>query len=109
MEAAIKDAVAEAVRERCGCDFPTADIVDGVFSCSSVTTEVTYRATIRGNIETNFAGILRSQIRQWALSSPVIKFEKLLLWVDSTCPVVIQSLADPECPSTAPSACRHSD
>ena len=109
MEATIKEAVVKAVRERCGCDFPATDIMDGVFSCSNATIEVTYKATIRGRDETTTAGILRSQIQQWALTSPVIKFEKLLLLVDSTCPVVIQSLDDPECPDIAPSVCRHSD
>ena len=102
MEAGIRDGVREAIRQRCDCDFSTSDIVDGVFSCRNVTTEVTYRATLRGRIDTDRAGRLRSQVRRFVQRGPAITYDTFLLWVDSTCPVNLSSLTDPECPNITP-------
>ena len=97
-----------AVRDGCGCDFTMNDIIDGFFSCPNATVEVTYRASVRGNVFISSAPFLRLEIQNWVQTGPVIKDGKLLLDVDPTCSATISSLADPKCPDSAPLYCGYS-
>ena len=88
-----------ATEERCHCGFTAGHIDSAVsgFRCSSSQhNQVVFRSKLHGTEDTN-ASTLMTYIRQWTSSDTSITVLNLILDIDSTCPVRISSLSDPEC------------
>ena len=95
----VVSAVVAATEERCHCEFTTGHIDSAVsgFRCSSSQrNQVVFRSKLNGTEDTN-ASTLTTYISQWTSSDTSITVLNLILDIDSTCPVHISSLSDPEC------------
>ena len=90
-------AVEENINQRCGCDFPKDNILEGAFQCSESDLQaVTFRARIRGLQNRTSASLLGSA-SDWVASGPTISVLSVRFKIDSDCPAVIEDLSDPEC------------
>ena len=88
-----------ATEERCHCGFTAGHIdstVSGFQCSSSQQNQIVFRSKLHGTEDTN-ASTLISYISQWTSSDISITVLNLILDIDSTCPVRISSLRDPEC------------
>ena len=95
----VVSAVVRATEERCHCEFTAGHIdntVSGFRCSSSQQNQVVFRSKLYGTKDTN-ASTLTSYISQWTSSDISITVLNLILDIDSTCPVHISSLRDPEC------------
>ena len=106
IEMAIREEVAKAISDLCKCDYPADFIKTGQFSQRSSLTHITYRSTLVGT-DAHTAGELLECLEKWVESSAALKIKLFVLDVDSTCPVRISSLKDPECaPISTPASGR---
>ena len=97
VEQVIQGAMVEAIRSRCGgCDFTTASIGTGEFSCQTTATQVIYRSTLVA-IETHTAQELREFAEDWVNSGTTIPYRRFRFRVRTDCPFLISSLEEPEC------------
>ncbi len=62
---------------------------------------VTYRAEVSGT-QTASAVEIANYIEDWLADGAIVAFEFLLIPVDSTCQVILTSIADPECNNPTP-------
>ena len=88
----------EAVESRCKCRFPLSNLLEESFICEVSPDLLTYRAAVLGTYNYNGTQIL-SFIQHWASGGPRIKTGPAgeHVRVDSSCPVEISSLDEPEC------------
>ena len=91
----IKVALAEAIKRHCKCHFPITNFLEESFSCEDSPNLMTYRSTLLGTYNFNGTQII-GFIQDWVSSSPRIKIETSHVRVDSSCPVAISSLDEPE-------------
>ena len=62
---------------------------------------VTYRAEVSGT-QAASAVEITNYIEDWLADGAIVAFEFLLIPVDSTCQVILTSIADPECTNPTP-------
>ncbi len=78
------------------------NIVNPKFRCFSESEDaVTYRAEISGT-QAASAVEIANYIEDWLADGAIVAFEFLLIPVDSTCQVILTSIADPECINPTP-------
>ena len=92
----IKMNLVEAIERRCKCPFPITNLLEESFSCEDSLNLLTYRNTLLGTHNFNGTQII-GFIQDWVSTSPRIKMERSHVRVDSSCPVAISSLDEPEC------------
>ena len=92
-------AVARAISEQCGCNFPVKHIREGAFRCwGSAAAEVTYRGSFIGT-RTHTAEELVDHLQSYVSSThAVLKMDGVELKLLSGCPVHISGPYDQECP-----------
>ena len=102
VEKDIREAVANAVSNKCNCSFDQSSIRRGKLSCRSTVNQVVYRSTVIGTNNNNSSMIV-GFIEEWVRSSTAaVLFDPFILDVDPSCNVRIYSMLEPECspPST---------
>ena len=92
----IKLGLVEAIEHHCKCHFPITNLLEESFNCEDSPNLMTYRNTLLGTYNFNGSKII-DFIQNWVSTSPRIKMERSHVRVDSTCPVAISSLDEPEC------------
>ena len=92
----IEEALVEAIESRCECHFPRANLLKASFSCASSPNLTTYRNTLIGTYNFNATQLI-GFIQDWVTSAPQINIKDYSVWLDSSCPVAIASLKEPEC------------
>ena len=103
VEKDIREAVANAVSNKCNCSFAQSSIRRGKLSCRSTVNQVVYRSTVIGTNNNN-SSIIVEFIEEWVRSSTAaVLIDPFILDVDPSCNVHISSMLEPECstPSTA--------
>ena len=87
-------AVVEAVEESCHCGISMDHFTGGTFRCfqESLNTAVTYRTKL---LLTSLN--ITEHISSWKSTSPFVSISAVLLRVDGTCPIAVESFSDPEC------------
>ena len=83
------------VEELCNCGFSRQSISDDAFQCFSADA-VTYRGTLHGTEQASSLQ-LAGFIEQWTAGEQVIPVQGVILTVDSSCSVIIESLHEEEC------------
>ena len=92
--------LASVVEENCGCDFPTANLVNGTLLCSSVDShDLVYRAYIVSTIELSSAQII-SYIESWIRETPEVSSGVAIITFNANCTARISSMLDPICNTT---------
>ena len=81
------------------CDQSVISITEGVFRCfPGSESAVTYRALLHENCKiSSIDRELQQAIERWISSERVIVVRSLVLKADSSCPVVVGDVNDPEC------------
>jgi hypothetical protein len=80
-----------------GCDQSVISITEGVFRCfPGSESAVTYRALLHENCKISSLE-LEQAIERWISSGKAIVVRSLVLKVDSSCPVIVGDVNDPEC------------
>ena len=92
----IKVALVEAIERHCRCHFPITNLLEESLSCENSLNLMTYRNTLLSTYNFNATQII-GFIQDWVSTSPRIKIERSHVRVDSSCPVAISSLDEPEC------------
>jgi hypothetical protein len=92
----IEEALFEAIESRCKCCFPRVNLLKASFSCASSPNLTTYRNTLIGTHNFNATQLI-GFIQDWVTSAPQINIKDYSVWLDSSCPVAIASLKEPEC------------
>ena len=92
----IKVTLVEAIKRRCKCHFLITNLLEESFSCEDSLSLLTYRNTLLNTHNFNGTQII-GFIQDWVSTSPRIKMERSHVRVDSSCPVAISSLDEPEC------------
>ncbi len=79
------------------CTFTTRVVTDATFRCFTADSN---HVTFRAKLYDNGSAILSTMVdvlREWVRRGPMLSIKGLVLAVDPTCVLVIQSLGDPEC------------
>ena len=92
----IEEALTEAIESRCECHLPRANLLKASFSCGSSPNLTTYRNTLIGTYNFNATQLI-GFIQDWVTSEPQINIKDYSVWLDSSCPIAIASLKEPEC------------
>ena len=92
----IEKALIEAIESRCECHFPKDNLLKALFICASSPNVTTYRNTLIGTHNFNATQLI-GFIQDWVSSGPQINIKGYAVWLDSSCPVAISSLKEPEC------------
>ena len=92
----IEEALIEAIESRCECHFPKVNLLKASFSCAISPNLTTYRNTLIGTHNFNATRLI-GFIQDWVNSGPKINIKTYTVWLDSSCPVAISSLKEPEC------------
>ena len=92
----IEETLIEAIESRCECHFPKENLFEASFSCASSPNLTTYRNTLIGTHNFNATQLI-GFIQDWVSSGPQIRVKMYAVWLDSSCPVAISSLKEPEC------------
>ena len=81
------------------CDQSVISITEGVFRCfPGSESAVTYRALLRENCKiSSIDHELRQAIERWLSSGRASVVQSLVLKADSSCPVIVGDVNDPEC------------
>ena len=89
-------AIADGLEESCHCGFSVTYFSSGGFQCFQDSAEgaVTYRAQV--NVPSGSVDFIE-QISSWLSTSPSVAVMGVLLKLDSTCNLVIESFSDREC------------
>ena len=82
------------IEERCQCGFSTVNILEPRFYCFS-NDAVTYQAGVIGTGTASPNDIV-TYVQEWITQGPVVTFD-VLIEVDSSCQVIVTSLANSEC------------
>ena len=103
VESLIQKGVAQAIRDRCQCDFHEIFISQAVLLCDQQQpAQIVYRANITsyGNYSTDQ---LVSYIEDWVRQGDTITSGVVVVTLDPDCPVRINDISDPVCarPSTS--------
>ena len=102
----IEEAIVEAIESRCECHFPRANLLQPLFSCASSPNLTTYRNTLIGTHNFNATQLI-GFVQDWVTSAPQINIKDYSVWLDSSCPVAIASLKEPECGEVKQCPCAH--
>ena len=92
--------IVSVITDRCSCDFTSKNIVESLFSCRSSETKVVYKASIQFNTSQPghlSADKLTSLVSSWVSDGPSLTVNGILLNVDPTCPVELESLTSDDC------------
>ena len=92
----IEVALIEAIESRCECHFPRENLLKALFTCANSSNLTTYRNTLIGTHTFNATQLI-GFIQDWVSSGPQIEIKSYAVWLDSSCPVAISSLKEPEC------------
>ena len=92
----IKNAIIEALEFRCQCKIPRSNLLEGKFSCRSSNSHATYRNILIGTYNTNATELLNF-LQDWVDIGPTVEVDWYYVDIDSSCPVRISSLREPEC------------
>ena len=77
---------------------PRANPLKPSFSCGSSPNLITYRNTLIGTHIVNFNATQPvGLIQDWVTSAPQINIKDYAVWLDSSCPIAVASLKEPEC------------
>ena len=101
---ALNNTLSVNVEERCQCGFSVLNIMDPRFRCFTDSGDaVTYRVEVIGT-ETASAVEIANYIDNWIKDGALVTFDFIVIPVDSSCQVVVSSIADPECNTPAPAS-----
>ena len=89
-------ALVEAIERHTKRHFPVTNLLEGSFSCEESPDLMTYRSAVVGTHNFNGSRII-GFIQDWVSSGPRIKIDRSHVRVDSSCPVALTSLDEPEC------------
>ena len=94
----IKQQVSTEIIAGCNrCDQSVISITEGVFRCfPGSESAVTYRALLHENCKISSIE-LEQAIERWLSSRKAIVVQSLVLKADSSCPVIVGDVNDPEC------------
>ena len=95
----MRGAIQEAILAEGNINIPLENIDKGYFSCYSYQNQTTYRTNIIGT-ETASAVKGRVYLQKWVESGAAVKLGWHLVYIDSSCPVRISSMSEPECGQT---------
>ena len=86
------------------CDESVISITEGVFRCfPGSESAVTYRALLHENCKISSIE-LQKPIERWLSSGRAIVVRSLVLKADSSCPVIVRHVNDPECAAGDPNS-----
>ena len=89
------------VDSRCDCGFTMSHIEDTSFQCfPGSDNAVTYRARLQGTPTYTHSQLI-DLIAQWIVEDGLVRVQQVLISVDKSCQVGINSFSDPECSSVA--------
>ena len=91
------DSLISSSEERCQCGFDRHHISEPRFVCFSEAEDaVTFRAILTGTLTASPFEVVAS-VEEWLMQRAFITIEFVLIAVDGSCQVVIDSVFDPEC------------
>ena len=93
------------IQDRCNCDFT---IVESLFSCRSSQTQVVFKARIYYTYNSSQPNYFSTDnitkiISAWVSSGPSLTVAGVVLSVDPSCPVQVESLTAEDCIQSLPS------
>ena len=94
------------IRDRCACDFNSENIAESLFSCRSSETQVVFKAEIffySDQPEQFSADNITRFVSAWVSSGSSLTVTGVVLSVDPSCPVVVESLTTEDCVQSLPS------
>lgn len=93
--------IEKAIQHRCGCYFYSWNrIYSGEFSCQTTTSDVVYRAIIRGTSDLHTAAELLDYIDHWRRNNQTLLHNLFRLRLSQDCPLQISSFDEVECMRT---------
>ena len=95
---AVVASLLDNVEKRCQCGFSLTNVIAPIFQCfNDSENAVTYRVEISGTPLAPVDQIV-SHIEEWLVEGALIHFDMVPIPIDDSCPVVVTSFDDPECP-----------
>ena len=94
------------IRDRCACDFNSENIAESLFSCRSSEAQVVFKAEIffySDQPEQLSADNITRFVSAWVSSGSSLTVAGVVLSVDPSCPVVVESLTTEDCVQSLPS------
>lgn len=102
----IKAAIIQEVVMRCSCKFNFINIIDDAFSCQGSQGEfkntVVYRARIALPPSTTNADDIVTEIGKWVQTKPSVRVNEVILYLDPSCLVMLDSFDSDDCVTKAP-------
>ena len=96
---AVTQEVVSEVDSRCDCGFTMSHIEDTSFQCfTGSDSAVTYRAMLQGTPTYSHSQLI-DLIAKWIVEDGLVRIQQVLISVDKSCQVGINSFSDPECNS----------
>ena len=88
------------VEQTCHCEFTRDHITNSAFQCFPDSPQaVTYRAVLHGTTSASSSDLI-SYIEQWISDGVTISIQNIIINVDPSCVLVIDSTRDSECGAT---------
>lgn len=96
----------KVIQDTCNCDFNSKNIAKSLFSCRSSQTQVVFKAQVYYNSsqpEQFSADNITKIVSIWVSSGPSLTIAGVILSVDPSCPVQVESLTAEDCVQSLPS------
>ena len=101
LQGSIRNEIEKAIQHRCGCHFYSWNqIYSGEFSCQTTTSDVVYRAIIKGTSDLHTAAELLDYIAHWRKNNQTLLHNIFRLRLSQDCPLQISSFDEVECIGT---------